>query len=345
MDGIKAGFCGAIGSTPLLEVKSLSKATGCQIVGKAEFMNPGSSVKDRAALGIVLDAEQKGFLRPGGMIFEGSAGNTGIGLAHVAKARGYQCTIVIPETQSPEKFDQLRALGAKVLKVKPAPYKDPQNYNHIARRLAEETPGGFWANQFDNTANRGQHMRTTGPEIYQQTAGKLHGFVSVVGTGGTLAGVATYLKSMDSKIVTACADPHGAGIWSWVTRKTLEFNGGTSITEGIGQNRITKNLEGAPIDLAFRIADRPIIEMVYFLREKEGLCVGTSSALNMIGAYLLAKKLGPGHTIVSILCDSGSKYLSRLFNDSWLDEKQLRPVCRELEFLTGLEEAAQAYPS
>lgn len=344
MDGIRDGFCETIGRTPLMEIKALSVATGCRILGKAEFMNPGGSVKDRAALGMVLDGERQGLLKPGGVIVEGSAGNTGIGLAHVAKARGYRCVIVIPETQSPEKMDQLRALGAMVLPVKPAPFKDPQNYNHVARRLAEETPGGFWANQFDNPANRDQHIQTTGPEIWQQTEGKIDGFVSVVGTGGTLGGVSTYLKSKNPKILTACADPHGAGMWSWITRKTLEFNGGTSITEGIGQNRVTKNLEGAPIDMAFRVADQPIVEMVYFLREKAGLCVGTSTALNMIGAYLLARKLGPGHTVVSLLCDSGTKYLSRLFHDPWLEEKKLKPVCNGLEFLTGLEQSSQSYP-
>jgi cysteine synthase A len=331
-----SGFCEAIGRTPLIKIESLSKWTGCEILGKAEFMNPGGSVKDRAALGIVLRGEEQGLLRPKGVIVEGSAGNTGIGLAHVAKARGYGCIIVIPETQSPEKFQHLEALGARVEKVKAAPYKDPGNYNHVARRLAEEIPGGFWANQFDNTANREQHLKTTGPEIYQDTQGKIDGFVSVVGTGGTLAGVSMYLKGQNPGIKTACADPHGAAMWSWFTNRSLDFNAGSSVTEGIGQNRVTKNLEGAPIDLAFRVADQPIIEMVYYMRDQEGFCLGTSSALNLIGACLLAKKLGPGHRIVTILCDSGIKYSSRLFNPQWLAEKSLNPRGNGLGFLDDL---------
>ena len=331
-----SGFCEAVGETPLIKINSLSKWTGCEILGKAEMMNPGGSVKDRAALGIVLRGEKEGLLQPQGIIIDGSAGNTGIGLAHVAKARGYRCIIVIPETQSPEKFQHLEALGAEVRKVKAAPYKDPANYNHIAKRLAEEIPGGFWANQFDNTANRDQHFRTTGPEIFRDTGGKIDGFVSVVGTGGTLAGVSMYLKSQNPSVKTACADPHGAAMWSWFTRGNLDFNEGSSVTEGIGQNRVTKNIEGAPVDMAFRVADQPIIEMVYFLRDYEGLCLGTSGALNLIGACLLAKRLGPGHTIVTILCDSGIKYASRLFNPQWLAEKKLTPRLQGLDFLTDL---------
>lgn len=334
------GFCGAIGQTPLIELHGLSRLTGCCILGKAEFMSPGGSVKDRAALGIIEDAEKKGLLKPGGTIVEGTAGNTGIGLTHVANARGYKSIIVIPETQSREKLDYLRALGAEVRPVPAAPYKDPRNYNHIARTLAEEIPGAFWANQFDNIANRNQHISTTGPEIYQQTNGRVDGFVAAVGTGGTLAGVSIYLKEQRKEIRTVCVDPHGAAIWSWIKRGNLDFNAGSSITEGIGQNRITANLAGAPIDDAYRIADAPIVEMVHYLMRDEGLMLGSSAAINVIGAYLLAKDLGPGHTVVTILCDSGNRYLSKIFNPDWLREKMLTPRCVErgdLSFLDGIK--------
>ncbi|MBM4253809.1 MAG: cysteine synthase A [Deltaproteobacteria bacterium] len=327
------GFAGTVGNTPLMRLKSLSDATGCEILAKAEFLNPGGSVKDRAALGIISDAEAKGLLGLGGTVVEGTAGNTGIGLAHVAQARGYKTIIVIPETQSLEKMQYLRALGAEVRAVPAKPYRDPDNYNHVAKRLAASIPGGYWANQFDNTANRDQHIKSTGPEIWQNTDGRVDGFVSVVGTGGTLAGVATYLKSRNSKIRTVCADPHGAAIWSWIKHGNLDFNAGSSVTEGIGQNRVTANLADAPIDDAYRIADQPIVEMVYAMLRLEGLFIGASAALNLCGAYRLAKELGPGHVIVTILCDSGNRYVSRLFNPDWLREKNLTPTSRDLSFL------------
>ncbi len=329
------GFCGTIGNTPLIRLESISKLTGCNIYGKAEFLNPGGSVKDRAALGIIEHAERSGLLKPGATIVEGTAGNTGIGLAHVANAKGYKCIIVIPDTQAKEKMDYLRAIGAEVRPVPAAPYREPGNYNHVAKRLAEDIKG-FWANQFDNTANRDYHIKTTGPEIWAQTAGKIDGFVAAVGTGGTLAGISTFLKSKNSKIRTACADPFGAAIWSWIKNGNLDAVEGSSITEGIGQNRITKNLEGAPIDEAFRIGDKPILEMVHYLNHKDGLFLGSSSGINVIGAYLLAKQLGPGKTVVTILCDSGSRYMSKIYDASWLKSKGLTPEATSTEFLNSL---------
>lgn len=335
MTSVKNGFCGAVGNTPLIKIDSLSALTGCDILGKAEFLNPGGSVKDRAALGIITDAEKNGLLRPGQTIVEGTAGNTGIGLAHVANAKGYRCIIVIPDTQAKEKMDYLRAIGAEVRPVPAAPYKDPANYNHVAKRLAGEIQG-FWANQFDNTANRDMHIRTTGPEIWEQTGGRVDGFVAAVGTGGTLAGTAEYLKSKNKQIRTACADPHGAAIWSWIKQGHLDSVEGSSITEGIGQNRITKNLEGAQIDDAFRIGDQPIVEMLHFLNRQEGLFLGSSSAINLIGACMLAKQLGSGKRIVTVLCDSGVRYMSKIYNPDWLREKQLTPVADSLKFLSNI---------
>ncbi len=333
---ITHGFAGTVGNTPLIRLRSLSDATGCDILAKAEFLNPGGSVKDRAALGIINDAEKRGELTPGGTVVEGTAGNTGIGLAHVAQAKGYKTIIVIPDTQSIEKMQYLRALGAEVRAVPAKPYRDPDNYNHVAKRLAASIPGGFWANQFDNTANRDQHIKTTGPEIWRDTDGRIDGFVSVVGTGGTLAGVSTYLKSQNPKIRTVCADPHGAAMWSWIKRGNLDFNSGSSVTEGIGQGRVTANMADAPIDDAYRIADQPIVEMVYAMLHQEGLFLGASAALNLCGAYRLAKELGPGHVIVTILCDSGNRYVSRLFNQSWLKEKNLEPRSGNLSFLSDV---------
>jgi cysteine synthase A len=339
--GRSDGFCGTVGSTPLIEIASLSSATGCRILGKAEFLNPGGSVKDRAALGIILDAEAKGLLQRGATIVEGTAGNTGIGLAHVANARGYRTVIVIPDTQSPEKMDYLRALGAEVRPVPYAPYTDPGNYNHVARRLAESIPGAFWADQFDNVANRDFHVRTTGPELWAQTGGRIDGFVSAVGTGGTLAGVARFLKGESPRIRVALADPHGASIYSWVKYGKLVAEG-TSITEGIGQARVTKNLEGAPIDDAYRFDDRVIVGMVHQMLEREGLFLGSSSGINLCGAYVLARLLGPGHTVVTILCDGGARYLSRLRNQAWLEEKKLTPVPTGGELLALLDGFAAA---
>ena len=331
---IRDGFVGAIGNTPLIRLRHLSEATGCEILGKAEFLNPGSSVKDRAAWFIVKDAEEKGLLRPGGAIVEGTAGNTGIGLALVGRARGYRTVIVIPETQSQEKKDMLRLCGAELREVPAVPYKDPGNYVHVARRLGEELAGSdpkgaIFANQFDNVANRQGHIETTGPEIWDQTSGKVDGFISAVGTGGTLAGVGMALKERKADVVIAMADPPGSAIYNHYTHGELKAEG-SSITEGIGQGRITANLEGAPVDEAFHIPDAEAVEILFDTLEHEGLCLGTSSGVNLAGAVRLAERMGPGHTIVTILCDYGTRYQSRLFNPAFLREKDL-PVPAWLE--------------
>jgi cysteine synthase A len=311
------GVDGHVGKTPLVRLRRLSELTGCEILGKAEFMNPGGSVKDRAAYGIITDAEEKGLLKPGATIVEGTAGNTGIGLTVIGHARGYQSVIVIPETQAPEKFALLRTLGAEVRPVPAKPYKDPGNYNHIARRLAEEK-GWFWANQFDNVANRQIHYRTTGPEIWEQTSGKVTAFVASVGTGGTLAGTTTYLKERNPKVKAVCADPFGAAMWSWFTNGNTDTDDGDSFAEGIGQGRVTKNLEGLSVDKAYRIEDQMALSIVYQLLREEGIFVGLSSGINVGGAVRHALEFGPGQTIVTILCDSGHKYQSKLFNPEWL---------------------------
>ena len=312
-----------VGKTPLIRLRRLSELTGCELLGKAEFMNPGGSVKDRAALGIILDAEEKGLLRPGGTIVEGTAGNTGIGLTIVGHARGYHSVIVIPETQSQEKIDLLRTLGAEVLPVPEKPYSHPDNYNHVARRMAEEKRW-FWANQFDNIANRLAHYRTTGPEIWDQTKGKVSAFVSAVGTGGTLGGTTLYLKERNPKIMIGCADPYGAAMWSWFTKGNTETNDGDSFAEGIGQGRVTKNLEGIAVDVAWRIHDQDALTVLYQLLREEGLFLGLSSGINVAGAVRMALKGGRGQTIVTILCDSGAKYQSRIFNPEWLSSNGLR---------------------
>jgi cysteine synthase A len=312
-----------VGNTPLIRLRRLSELTGCEILGKAEFMNPGGSVKDRAALGIIEDAEARGLLRPGGTIIEGTAGNTGIGLTVIGHARGYHSVIVIPETQSQEKIHLLRALGAEVLPVPEKPYSNPGNYNHVARRMAEEK-GWFWANQFDNTANRLIHYRTTGPEIWEQTTGKVSAFVSAVGTGGTLGGTTLYLKERNPQIFVGCADPYGAAMWSWFTNGNTETNDGDSFAEGIGQGRVTKNLEGISVDGAWRIPDQDALTILYQLLREEGLFLGLSSGINIAGAVRLALERGPDQTIVTILCDSGAKYQSRLFNPEWLAANGLR---------------------
>ena len=306
-----------VGNTPLIRLRRLSELTGCEILGKAEFMNPGGSVKDRAALGIIEDAETRGLLQPGGTIVEGTAGNTGIGLTIIGHARGYRSVTVIPGTQSREKIDLLRALGAEVVIVPEKPYSNPDNYNHVARRLGDEK-GWFWANQFDNTANRLAHYRTTGPEIWQQTAGKVTAFVSAVGTGGTLGGTARYLKERNAQIVIGCADPYGAAMWSWFTNGNTNTNDGDSFAEGIGQSRVTKNLEGLVVDCAWRIPDQDALTILYQLLREEGLFLGLSSGINIAGAVRLALERGPGQVIATILCDSGAKYQSRLFNPEWL---------------------------
>lgn len=319
---VRDGFAGAVGGTPLIRLARLSEETGCEILGKAEFMNPGGSVKDRAALYIIRDAEQCGVLKPGGTVVEGTAGNTGIGLAHLCAARGYRCVIVIPETQSQEKMDLLRVFGAEVRPVPAKPYKDPENYQKIAGRLAQETENAIWANQFDNIVNRQAHYETTGPEIWLDTQGKVDAFVCATGTGGTLAGVARYLKERNSGIRTVLADPHGSGLYSFV--KTGEIKAeGNSITEGIGSTRVTANLEGTPIDDAVRIDDQTCVTMVYRLLREEGLFVGGSTGINVAAAVQLAREMGPGHTIVTLLCDRGSLYFARLFNRAWLVERGL----------------------
>ena len=313
---IRDGFVGSIGNTPLIRLRGPSQATGCEILGKAEFLNPGGSVKDRAALYIILDAERRGLLKPGGTVVEGTAGNTGIGLALVGNARGYRTVIVIPETQSSEKKDMLRLCGAELREVPAVPYKNPDNYVHVSERLAQEL-GAFWANQWDNTANRDGHIASTGPEIWAQTRGKVDGFTCAIGTGGTLAGVAMFLKSKNPKIRVAVADPEGAAMHSWFKRRELKSEG-SSITEGIGQGRVTKNIEGAPVDDAYRIPDAEALPWIFSLLREEGLCLGGSSGINVAGAVRLAKDLGPGHTIVTILADSGTRYLSKLFNPAVL---------------------------
>jgi cysteine synthase len=319
-----SGVDGYVGNTPLIRLRRLSELTGCEILGKAEFMNPGGSVKDRAALGIITDGERTGKLRHGATIVEGTAGNTGIGLTVIGRARGYRTVIVIPNNQSPEKMHLLRTLGAEVKAVPEKPYKDPENYNHIARRLAEDR-GWFWANQFDNTANRDAHYRSTGPEIWKQTEGKISAFVAAVGTGGTLAGVSNYLKEQNPKIQIVCGDPYGAAMWSWFTNNNLETNDGDSIAEGIGQGRVTKNVEGLKVDRAYRIPDQIGLTIVYQLLREEGLFLGLSSGINVAGAVRYAKETGLGQTIVTILCDSGHKYQSTLFNRDWLTSNHLDP--------------------
>jgi cysteine synthase A len=324
---IRDGFAGTIGNTPLIRLPKLSEETGCEILAKAEFLNPGGSVKDRAALFIIDAAERSGALKPGGTVVEGTAGNTGIGLAHLCAARGYRCIIVIPDNQSQEKMDLLRVLGAEVRPVPPKPYVDPDNYQKIAGRLAEATPNAIWANQFDNVVNRQAHYETTGPEIWRDTGGRLDAFVSAVGTGGTLAGTARYLKERDKNVRIVLADPHGSALHSWVTTGELRAEG-SSITEGIGTTRITANLEGTPIDDAIRVGDPEAVAVVYRLLREEGLYVGGSSGINVGAAVQVARKLGPGHTIVTLLCDRGSLYFKRLFNPAWLAEKGLSPGVR-----------------
>jgi cysteine synthase A len=318
---VREGFVGAIGNTPLIRLRGASEATGCSILGKAEFLNPGGSVKDRAALYIILDAEERGLLKPGGVIVEGTAGNTGIGLALVGNARGYRTVIVIPETQSQEKKDMLRLCGAELREVPAVPYKDPSNYVHVSERLAKEM-GAFWANQWDNTANRDGHYRSTGPEIWEQTDGRVDGFTCAIGTGGTLAGVSKYLKEKNPRIRIVAADPMGAAMYSWFKLGELKAEG-SSVTEGIGLGRVTKNVEGAQVDDAYQIPDSEALPLMFDLLKNEGLCVGGSSAINVAGAIRLARELGPGRTVVTILADSGTRYQSKLFNRAFLTEKGL----------------------
>ena len=324
---VKPSVLEAIGNTPLLRLNRASELTGCEILAKAEFMNPGQSVKDRAALFIVRDAEARGLLRPGGRIVEGTAGNTGIGLAMVGSALGYRTTIVIPRTQSQEKKDAIRLLGAELVEVDAVPYSNPDNYVRYSGRLAEElaakeAAGAIWANQFDNVANREAHYRTTGPEIWAQTDGKVDGFICAVGSGGTLGGVAQALREQNPGVAIGLADPYGAALYSWYTDGELKSDGG-SISEGIGQGRITANLEGLSIDRAYRIPDDEMLRVIFDLVEHEGLCMGGSTGINVAGTIRMARDLGPGHTIVTILCDHGSRYQSKIFNRSFLRERGL----------------------
>jgi len=324
---VRDGFVGTIGNTPLIRLRKASEATGCEILGKAEFLNPGGSVKDRAALAIIKDAEARGVLRPGGIIVEGTAGNTGIGLAMVGNARGYRTVIVIPETQSQEKKDMLRLVGADLREVPAVPYRDPNNYVKFSGRLAEELAashpqGAIWANQFDNVANRQGHYETTGPEIWQQTDGKVDGFICAIGTGGTLAGVAQYLTERNPAIKIGLADPLGAALYHYYAHGELKAEG-TSITEGIGQGRITRNIENLKVDFPFQIPDAELLPVVYDMLTDEGLCLGGSSGINVAGAIRMAKAMGPGHTIVTVLCDWGHRYMSKMFNPAFLRERGL----------------------
>lgn len=324
MADIKNGFISTVGNTPLIRLNSFSEETGCEILGKAEFLNPGGSVKDRAALYIIEDAERKGLLKPGGTVVEGTAGNTGIGLAHICNAKGYKCLIIIPETQSREKIELLRTLGAEVRTVPAVPYKDPNNYVKLSGRIATEMENAIWANQFDNLANRNAHYETTGPEIWQQTDGKVTVWVAAAGTGGTYAGTSMFLKEKNPEIKCILADPMGSGLYSYV--KTGESKPeGRSITEGIGNSRITANMENVPIDDAIQIDDKECVRVVYQLLQKDGLFMGGSVGINVGAAYALAKQLGPGQTIVTVLCDGGSRYQSKLFNRDWLAERDLLP--------------------
>lgn len=316
-----------IGNTPLLRLNEASKLTGCEIYGKAEFLNPGQSVKDRAALQIIKDAEARGSLQPGGVVVEGTAGNTGIGLAMVSSALGYRCKIVMPRTQSQEKKDAVRLLGAELIEVDAKPYSDPGNYIHVSERLAKELAekephGALWANQFDNTANRDAHILTTGPEIFEQTDGKVDGFICAIGSGGTIGGVSMALKERNPNIQIGLADPYGSKMFKHYTEGKLETEG-NSITEGIGQGRITANLKGVVIDKAYRIHDKEALEIIFSLNQLEGICLGGSSGINIAGAIHMAREMGRGHTIVTILCDYGQRYQSKIYNPEFLREMNL----------------------
>jgi len=331
---VRDGLAGAIGGTPLIKLRGISEATGCTVLGKAEFLNPGGSVKDRAALFILLDAERRGVLQPGGTVVEGTAGNTGIGLALIGNSRGYRTVIVMPRTQSQEKKDLLRVCGAEVVEVPAVPYRDPNNYVRVSERLARERAerepkGVLWANQWDNLANRRAHFETTGPEIWEQTDGRVDAFISAIGTGGTLSGVGLFLKEQRKQIVIALADPMGAAMYSWFKRGELRSEG-DSVTEGIGQGRITANVDGTPVDEAYQIPDEEALPILFDLVKDEGLFLGGSSGINVAGAVRLARQLGPGHTIVTILADSGARYYSKLWSPEFLREKGL-PVPAWLE--------------
>ena len=325
---VSDGFVGAVGNTPLIRLRRLSEETGCEILGKAEFMNPGGSVKDRAAKWIVLDAAARGVLKPGGTVVEGTAGNTGIGIAHVCNALGYRCVIVMPDNQAAEKYQIIEALGAELRRVPAVPYSNPNQYQKVAGRLAHELPDAVWANQFDNVANRQAHFESTGPEIWRDTGGRIDAFCAATGTGGTLAGVASFLKARSPAVHIALIDPPGSALYHYFKDGELKSDGGSSITEGIGTGRITANLEGAPIDEAMRIPDSETLHVLYRLLREEGLLLGSTAGINVAGALRVARKLGPGHTIVTILCDGGAKYQSRLFNPEWIAEKGFTEAIR-----------------
>jgi cysteine synthase A len=320
---IRAGFSGTVGRTPLIRLAKFSAETRCEILGKAEFLNPGGSVKDRAARGILDAAEREGRIRRGGTLVEGTAGNTGIGFVHLCNERGYRCVIVMPDNQSPEKAALLRTLGAEVRIVRTVPYSDPNHYQKAAARLAAELPNAVWGNQFDNTANRDAHEATTGPEIWHQTNGELAAFVCATGTGGTMGGVARYLKSCSDRVRCVLADPPGSALYQWIKTGQLKSEGSSAVTEGIGIGRVTANLEGAPIDDAVRVEDPEIVRTVYRLLHEEGLFLGGTSGVNVAAAVRVARELGPGHTLVTVLCDGGAKYASRLYNREWLAQKGL----------------------
>lgn len=320
---ILSGLAETIGNTPLIRIDSLSEATGCNILGKAEFLNPGGSVKDRAALWMVREAEKAGTLKPGGTVVEGTAGNTGIGLVHVCNSRGYDTVIYMPDNQSAEKVNILKTLGAEVRVVPTVPYANEDNFQKQAGRYAATLPNAIWANQFDNTANRLAHIESTGPEIWAQTDGKVDAFTCSVGTGGTLAGISRYLKSQSKDVRIVLTDPYGSALYNWVTTGSADMTPGPSITEGIGNSRVTDNLAGTEIDDAVQVSDQDMVNMVYAMLEKDGWFFGSSTGINLCGAVQIAQQLGPGHTIVTVLCDDGSKYMSRLFNDEFLAEKGL----------------------
>jgi cysteine synthase A len=320
---LRKGFVDAVGNTPLIRLNGPSRETGCEILGKAEFMNPGGSVKDRAAKWIVLEAEARGALKPGGTVVEGTAGNTGIGLAHVCHARGYKLILLMPDNQSAEKYQLLEALGAEVRKVPVVPYSNPAQYQHQAGRLAAELPNAIWSNQFDNTANRRAHLESTGPEIWEQTGGRIDAFVASSGTGGTLAGTSEFLKSKRTAIRTVLADPPGSALYHFIRHGEVKATGSGSITEGIGIGRVTDNFQGAPVDDAVHVEDSETVTMVYRLLGEEGLFLGSTSGINVAAAVRVARELGPGHTIVTILCDGGAKYVSRLYDRGWLATKGL----------------------
>jgi cysteine synthase A len=322
---VRHSFIDTVGNTPLIRMNSLSDETGCEILGKAEFLNPGGSVKDRAALWMIRAAEAEGSLKPGGTVVEGTAGNTGIGIAHICNARGYPCVIYMPDNQSQEKVDTLRTLGAEVRVVKTVPYANDANYQKQAGRYAAQTPGAVWANQFDNVANRLAHYESTGPEIWRQTEGRVDAFTCAVGTGGTLAGIARFLKQRNETIRIVLADPPGSALYSYVKTGTAVMSPGPSITEGIGNSRVTDNLLDTPIDDAVQIDDQTSVRMVYRMLRQEGWWFGSSTGLNLAAAVRVARDLGPGHTVVTVLCDGGAKYQSRLFNRAWLDERGLNP--------------------